>query len=99
MIEGFQKVIAALQPVYIFTVLATLFAFTLFTITHATLASEVEALLNTALGSLGTMLGTVVYSEFNAQKRSATTRANDNTPPTADTATNVPLAAPIAAAA
>lgn len=58
----------AIRPMYIFTVLAFLFAACLWTITHADLKGEVDTILVTASGGLLSLLGVVVNYEFGSAK-------------------------------
>lgn len=68
------------RPMYIFTVLASLLAATLFIITHTALNPEVETILTTTSGGLLALLGTVVNFEFGSAKpRDAAMRGSDAT--------------------
>lgn len=67
------------RPMYIFTVLAILLILNLWTVTHSDLKVELETVLNTSIGGILALLGTVVNYEFGSAKpRDMATRAGEN---------------------
>lgn len=82
---------------YIFTMLALLYVFTLFTVTHGELKAEVNSVMMTALGGILTLLGTVVNDVFGSKRQEQDTRATDGNTTTTrktDTSTTVTNAQP-----
>lgn len=78
----FAKVVKAAEPLYIFSVLAILFAASMRTIVNGDFKPEVDTILTTAIGGLLGLMGTVVAAIVNSSKRDTTTRASDSTPST-----------------
>lgn len=71
---------AKFEPIYIFTVLAALYAVTLTAITHAELKDTAAAVMQTALGGVLALLGTVVQSVFGKDRNNATRGSDSGNP-------------------
>lgn len=85
----FARVVKAAEPLYIFSVLAALFAVSMRTIVNGDFKPEVDTILTTAIGGLLGLMGTVVASIVNAskQQRDQTARASDGATGTTNTTT------------
>lgn len=75
-----MSVLKGVRPMYVFTILALLLVLAMIAATRTPdLKPELEALLNTTIGGLITMIGVIVNFEFGASK------VHDPAPPPAGT--------------